>query len=81
MDVRLCVYVLCCTVSVEAFATSSSLIQRGPTMCLKRLRTLSPQKGGQGPVWTAKATDNDDNDDGDDYDEARRKETTWKTKT
>jgi hypothetical protein len=77
MDVRLCVYVLCCTVSVEAFATSSSLIQMGSTTCLKRLRTLSPQKGGQGPVWTVKATD-DDNDDDDD--EARRKETTWKTK-
>jgi hypothetical protein len=31
-----CVSVLCCPVSVEAFATGYSLVQRGPTACLNK---------------------------------------------
>jgi hypothetical protein len=38
MDACLCVYMLCCPVLLEAFATSSSLVQRSPTTCLVRVR-------------------------------------------
>jgi hypothetical protein len=33
-----CVYILCCLLSVEAFTTSRSVIQRSPTLCLIRFR-------------------------------------------
>jgi hypothetical protein len=38
VNVCLCVYMFCCPVSIDAFATSSSLIQRSPATCLIRVR-------------------------------------------
>jgi hypothetical protein len=58
MDVCLCVCILCCPLSVEFFATSWSLVQRRPNTCLIRL--ILSEKGGQGPAWAVKSTDNDD---------------------
>jgi hypothetical protein len=40
-----CFYMLCCPVSVEAFATSWSLVQRIPTACLIRFRNPKMASG------------------------------------
>jgi hypothetical protein len=45
-----CVYMLCCPVSVEAFAANWSLAQRSPIPCLIRFTTPPPPKKGIGKV-------------------------------
>jgi hypothetical protein len=61
MDVCLCVSMLCCPVSVEAFATGWSLVLRSPTKCQNGLQK-PPVWGDQGPYKGCRATDDDDDD-------------------